>query len=46
MLKIRVYSSSDKQVYILKDPLYYFGRQLELYKVAEFIKDLNKRIIE
>ena len=46
MLKLGVYSSSDKWVRIPKDYSYYFGGQPELYYTAEFIKDLNKRIAE
>ncbi len=46
ILKLGVYSSSDKWVRIPKDHSYYFGGQLELYYTAEFIKDLNERIIE
>jgi hypothetical protein len=46
MSKLRVYSSSDKWARIPKNYFYYFSRQLELYYIAEFIKNLNKRIIE
>ena len=46
MLKLGVYSSSNKWARIPKDYFYYFSRQLELYYTAEFIKDLNKCIIE
>ena len=46
MLKLRVYNSGDKQDCIPKDYSYYFIGQLNLNQVGEFIKDLNKRIIE
>jgi hypothetical protein len=44
--KLGVYSSSDKCVRIPKDHSYYFGGRLELYRVGEFIKDLNEHIAE
>jgi hypothetical protein len=46
MSKLGVYSSSDKWACIPKNHSYYFSGQLELHYTAEFIKDLNERIIE